>query len=70
MRQTTGNLTPENIYHGINPNNEFFIPKKNKVRYGQCLLKCCATFGIIMGLNMISFYVGYIVAQDDSSESL
>lgn len=73
MRQTTGNiqngdLQTENIYPF--PANEFFIPKTKHMRYGKGLLKCCATIGIIIGLNAISFYVGYLVASEDSSDSL
>jgi len=60
----------EHIYTGLNPKNEFFIPKNKTIKYGRYFLKCCITSVVIVGLNAMSFYVGYLVASTDSSESL
>jgi len=68
MRQTTGDIRTENIYPS--PDTEFFIPKTKTIKYGKGFLKCCVTIGIIIGINALSFYVGYLVASEDNSESL
>ena len=65
-----------NIYdqaniHPSRASADFFYVKKEqnkKCRIG--VLKCCGIVAITLGLNAFSFYVGYLVAYNDSSESL
>jgi len=68
MRKTTDNVRDE-----FNLNDEFLIPRaksKKCGKYGKDVLKCCSIIALTLGLNAFSFYVGYLLASEDNSESL
>ena len=49
----------------------FYVTKKGQnKKCGVGALKCCGIIALTLGINAFSFYVGYIVASNDSSESL
>ena len=60
-------LRKSNIYEQAAPNTDiywqndhFFNPKKNNNKY---ILKCCGATILCLGVNAISFYVGYIISH-------
>ena len=74
MRKTTDNVRDE-----FNLKDEFLIPQAKSKKCGKCgecskcgkgVLKCCSIIALTLGLNAFSFYVGYLLASEDDSESL
>jgi len=65
------NIYDQATIHPARASADFFYVKKDqnkKCRIG--VLKCCGIIALTLGLNAFSFYVGYRVASNDSSESL
>ena len=65
MRKTTDNVRDE-----FNLKNEFLIPQARTKKCSKGVLKCCVIVALSLGLNAFSFYVGYLLANEDDSESL
>jgi hypothetical protein len=74
MRKTTDNVRDE-----FSLKDEFLIPQAKSKKCGKCgkcgkygkdVLKCCSIIALTLGLNAFSFYVGYLLASEDDSESL
>jgi len=66
MRRTTNEDLEGNILK-----DEFRIPKSKKFLVcSKGVLKCCSVLVLSLGLNAFSFYVGYKLASEDTSESL
>jgi hypothetical protein len=77
MRKSTDNVRDE-----FNLKDEFLIPRAKSKKCGKCgecskcgkygkgVLKCCSIIALTLGLNAFSFYVGYLLASEDNSESL
>jgi len=65
MRESTLNLMPaENT--NLDPNNYFFYSENNKKKRCKTgIIKCCGITILLLGVNAFSFYVGYIVSQDN-----
>ena len=59
----------DNVYREPNKVNDDFLfyfsenNKKRKCRWRLC--KCCTGFIFITGLNALSFYVGYLVSENN-----
>ena len=62
--------TPDTIYDSRmmldnDPEDRFIFTERKKKR--KCcvgMTKCCGVFLLLIGLNTISFYIGYIVSND------
>ena len=66
MRRTANEDLEDNILK-----DEFRIPKSKKCLVcSKGVLKCCSIIVVSLGLNAFSFYVGYKLASEDTSESL
>ena len=68
MRRTANEDLEDNILKG-----EFRIPRAKSKKCFVCskgVLKCCSIIVVSLGLNAFSFYVGYKLASEDTSESL
>lgn len=52
--------------------NDFFIYYQNskKKRCRSAMIKYCGIFIVLTGMNALSFYIGYILSDSDSSGSL
>ena len=70
MRESTLNLTPAENTDIVNPNDYFFYSEKNKTKRCRVgIMKCCGIMIALLGVNALSFYVGYLVSKgnDDGS---
>lgn len=43
----------------------FYVKREREKKRRKNILKCCGGFGLIIGLNALSFYIGYIVNQKE-----
>ena len=58
------NQDPENIFN--------YVEFKQGNKFPNCpgYMKCCGLICILTGMNIFTFYLGYLVANDEGSESL
>ena len=64
MRQTSGNIYQE----ATNLNNSpfFYYEQNKKTKNKKCRLgvaKCCGISIVIVGMNVVSFYIGYLESK-------
>ena len=57
----------------INDSEDIFSPevlfhRKNNNKYKN-YVKCCSLFMLLSGMNIFSFYVGYIYSKDNNNSS-
>jgi hypothetical protein len=72
MRETSGDLYDKGAPNtDVDPNNYFFYSdtnKKKRCRVG--MFKCCGVTLVILGMNALSFYIGYLVKDREDGSDL
>jgi len=65
----------DNIYHeatNLNPSLFFHYEqnkKKKAKKFRLGVAKCCGVSLVIIGMNALSFYIGYLVSKDKNDGS-
>ena len=70
MRSTTSiyDINPDEFnYNKVKKTEDifFYVKRERQKERRKNILKCCSAFGLIIGLNGLSFYMGYIVNQKE-----